>query len=83
MATTTASLICNKFGGIRRINAYFSNELITASDIQNVELFNTGINSGVGIRTAKGHIAINNSIASNFGKIINIFQPVNGEKSRK
>jgi len=76
MATTTASLICNKFGGIRRINAYFSNELITASDIQNVELFNTGINSGVGIRTAKGHIAINNSIDSNFGKIINIFQSI-------
>ncbi|MBR1908562.1 hypothetical protein IJ818_06470, partial [bacterium] len=75
MATKITSLKCNRFGGIRRINAVFSDEIITASDVQNVELFNTGINSGVGIRTSKGHIAICNAIPNN-EKIINIFESV-------
>ncbi len=75
MATKNTSLICNKFGGIRRINATFSSSLITASDIQNVELFNTGINSGVGIRTAKGNISICDLIPSD-ERIINIFESV-------
>ena len=75
MATKITSLKCNRFGGIRRINAVFSDEIITASDVQNVELFNTGINSGVGIRTSKGHIAICNAIPSN-ERIINIFESV-------
>lgn len=67
--------MCNKFGGIRRINATFSNDFISASDMQNVELFNTGINSGVGIGTAKGNIEICNSIP-NDEKVINIFESV-------
>ena len=67
--------MCNRFGGIRRINASFSNEFISASDMQNVELFNTGINSGVGIRTAKGNIEICNSIP-NDEKVINIYESV-------
>lgn len=75
MATKIASLKCNKFGGIRRINASFSSEFISASDLQNVELFNTGINSGVGIRTSKGNVAICNSIPED-ERIINIFQSV-------
>lgn len=75
MATKIASLKCNKFGGIRRINATFSNDFISASDMQNVELFNTGINSGVGIRTAKGHIAICNVIPED-ERIINLFESV-------
>jgi len=75
MATKITSLKCNNFGGIRRINAVFSNDIITASDIQNVELFNTGINSGVGIRTSKGHISVCNSIP-NDEKVINIFESV-------
>ncbi|MBR1620130.1 hypothetical protein IJ674_09590, partial [bacterium] len=75
MATKITSLKCNRFGGIRRINAVFSDEIITASDVQNVELFNTGINSGVGIRTSKGHIAICSAIPNN-EKIINIFESV-------
>ncbi len=75
MTTKIASLMCNKFGGIRRINATFSNEFISASDMQNVELFNTGINSGVGIRTTKGHIAVCNAIPSD-EKIINIFESI-------
>lgn len=75
MATKIASLKCNKFGGIRRINAAFSNDFISASDLQNVELFNTGINSGVGIRTAKGNISICESIPSD-ERIINLFESV-------
>ena len=75
MTTKIASLKCNKFGGIRRINASFSNEFISSSDMQNVELFNTGINSGVGIRTTKGNISICESIP-NDERIINLFESV-------
>jgi len=75
MTTKTTSLMCNKFGGIRRINANFSDSLITASDIQNVELFNTGINSGVGIRTAKGHVKVCTLIPSD-ERVINIFESI-------
>ena len=75
MTTKIASLMCNKFGGIRRINATFSSEFISASDMQNVELFNTGINSGVGIRTAKGYVEVCNEIPSD-EKIINIFESI-------
>ena len=56
--TQITSLICNNFGGIRRKDANFSDEKITCSDCQNVELYFTGVNSGVGIRTAKGNKAI-------------------------
>lgn len=75
MTTKISSLKCNKFGGIRRINATFASELISASDLQNIELFNTGINSGVGIRTAKGNISVCDLIPTN-EKIINIFESV-------
>ncbi|MBR1775940.1 hypothetical protein IJ750_02560 [bacterium] len=75
MATKISSLKCNKFGGIRRINATFASELISASDLQNVELFNTGINSGVGIRTTKGNISVCDLIPST-QRIINIFESV-------
>lgn len=51
-------LICNNFGGIRRKNSMFSQDTITCSDCQNVELFYTKLNSGVGLRTAKGNSAI-------------------------
>ena len=58
MASSTTSLLNSNFGGIRRKNSDFSNEHITCSDCQNVELFFTGLNSGVGIRTAKGNVAV-------------------------
>lgn len=80
MATKISSLKCNKFGGIRRINATFASELISASDLQNVELFNTGINSGVGIRTAKGNISVCDLIPST-QRIINIFESVQNNKT--
>lgn len=52
------SLICNNFGGIRRKESSFSDDKITCSDCQNVELFFTGLNSGVGVRTAKGNLSV-------------------------
>lgn len=72
MTTHKTSLICNRFAGIRRINSQFSSEMISCSDCQNVELYNTGVNSGVGIRTAKG----NQSLYDDFSEgetIINLF----------
>lgn len=56
-STQLTSLICNHFGGIRRKQSSFSDEQITCSDCQNVELFFTGLNSGVGVRVAKGNSA--------------------------
>lgn len=56
--TYTTGLLCNNFGGIRQKNAVFSTEKITAQDLQNVELYHTGTNGGVGIRTAKGNSRI-------------------------
>ena len=49
------SLICNNFSGIHRNTSRYSSSVITASDMQNVELFSTENNSGVGIRTSKGN----------------------------
>ena len=63
MSSTRTQLICHNFGGIRQKNAVFTSELITAQDMQNIELYYTGINNGVGIRTAKGNVSINDSLA--------------------
>ena len=52
----TKRLICNNFSGINRSRANFSDAIITASDMQNVELFSTETNSGTGIRTAAGTV---------------------------
>ncbi len=74
------SLICNNFSGINRTSSVYSSSVITASDMQNVELFSTGVNSGVGIRTSKGNVAVCDSIPQN-ESIINIFESVQkGEK---
>lgn len=73
--STITQLLCNKFGGIRHRNSAFTDELITASDIQNVELYYTGTNGGVGIRTMKGNESVNNSLVGS-EKIINIFQSI-------
>ncbi len=75
MATTLTSLICNRFAGIRRINANFIQDYISCSDCQNVELFDTGINAGVGIRNAKGNVSLYDSFAEG-EKIIGIFESV-------
>ncbi len=69
------SLICNKFSGINRSNSVFSSSVITASDLQNVELFATEVNSGVGIRTSKGNVSVCSLIPSG-ESVINIFESV-------
>src|SRR5574344_1202176 len=76
---SSTSLFCNNFGGINKLSSSFSANKITASDIQNVELFNTGVNSGVGIRTMKGNTLVCNLVPTE-EKIINIFQSVQKTK---
>ncbi|MEI7474690.1 MAG: hypothetical protein WCK67_07910 [bacterium] len=72
----TSQLICNKFGGIRQVNSIFSSAIITASDCQNIELYDTGINGGVGIRTMKGNINISSNLIPSGEKVINIFESI-------
>jgi len=69
------SLFCNKFGGLSKKHATFSSKKISASDMQNVELFDTGIDSGVGIRTMLGNTLVS-SLIPQTEKIVNIFQSV-------
>nr|DAX39333.1 MAG TPA: stabilization protein [Caudoviricetes sp.] len=78
--STVTQLICNKFAGIRRQNAMFNENAITAQDMQNIELYFTGTNGGVGIRTMKGNISINNSLEGS-EKIINIFESTQNEQT--
>ena len=69
------NLICSNFSGINRTSAIYSSSIVTASDIQNVELYSTGVNSGVGIRTSKGNIAVYDNIPAG-EKVVNIFESV-------
>ena len=69
------SLICNNFSGINRTSSVYSSAIVTASDIQNVELYSTGVNSGVGIRTTKGNIAVCEDIPEG-ENVINIFESI-------
>ena len=73
-------LICNNFSGINRTDSVFDGSLITASDIQNVELFSTETNSGVGIRTAPGNTSVS-SIIPNGEVVVNIFESVQNSKT--
>jgi hypothetical protein len=68
-------LLCNKFLGINRVNAVYSPSVITASDMQNVELFQTEVNSGIGIRTMKGNVSVCDDIPLN-ETVINIFESI-------
>lgn len=72
MSSTTTSLINFNFGGIRRKDSCFSQEKITCSDCQNVELYYTKLNSGIGIRTSPGNICIGDFILEE-EQVINIF----------
>lgn len=71
------ALICNRFSGINRSSSVYSSSVITASDIQNVELFATEVNSGVGIRTSKGNVAVCSQIPAD-ERVINIFESIQG-----
>ena len=74
------TLICNNFSGINRSSSVFDSSIITATDIQNVELFSTESNSGVGIRTAKGNISISNLLPEN-EVVVNIFESIQKNKT--
>lgn len=73
------NFICDKFGGIRQKTAQFSENVITCSDMQNVELFYSGINNGVGIRTTKGQQII--KALPTGERIVNLFQSVQNGKN--
>ncbi len=60
--SSITSLTNYNFGGIRRKDSVFSSDKITCSDCQNVELFFTQLNSGVGIRTTSGNTSVCNSL---------------------
>lgn len=80
MASTQTSLINHNFGGIRRKDSMFSEDKITCSDCQNVELYYTELNSAVGIRTSKGNASIGLDIPDG-EKVVGLFETVqNGEK---
>ena len=74
------SLICNNFSGINRTSSMYSSNVVTASDIQNVELYSTEVNSGVGIRTAKGNISVCDLIPED-EDIINLFESIQNGKT--
>lgn len=78
--STCTKIICNNFAGIKRVVSEFSSSQITASDLQNVELFFTGVNSGVGIRTMKGNTSAL-TLGSEEENIINIFQSIQGDST--
>lgn len=68
-------LLCNNFSGLNRNSSIFSSSVITASDIQNVELYATQKNAGIGIRTSKGNVAVCNLIPDD-EEVINIFESI-------
>lgn len=69
------NLICNNFSGINRTTSIYSSAIVTASDMQNVELYTTGVNSGTGIRTSKGNISICDDIPDG-EVVVNIFESI-------
>ena len=75
MASTITSLINYNFGGIRRKNSMFSDDKITCSDCQNVELFYTELNAAVGLRTSKGNTVYVDSIPSD-EEVIGVFETI-------
>ena len=68
-------MICNNFSGINRNLSTFSTSVITATDMQNVELYSTKSNCGVGIRSAKGNVSVCDLIPEG-EEIIDIFESV-------
>ena len=81
MSSNIKKLICNRFAGIRNKTADFSSSVITAKDMQNVELYNTAIGSGIGIRNMKGNVSLVGSTIPSGEKIVNIFESVQGGNS--
>ena len=78
--STITQMLCNKFGGIRERNAVFNEEYVTAQDLQNIELYFTGVNNGIGIRTVRGNISVNDSLVGS-KRIIGLWQSNQAQKS--
>ena len=82
--SSITSFINHNFGGIRRKDSAFAEQKITCSDCQNVELYYTELNSGVGLRTSKGNISVSTyrqdqeliSLIPSDENIIGIFETV-------
>lgn len=75
-----STLICNNFSGINRNSSVFGSQVITAYDLQNVELFATETNSGVGIRTSKGNVAVSGLLPEG-EVVVNIYESVQKSKT--
>lgn len=75
MTTVNDAILTNRFLGIKRIDTSFSSSAITSSDLQNVEMFDTGVNSGIGIRNMKGNEK-DFEFENPNEKVINMFQSV-------
>ena len=73
------NFICDKYGGIRQKTAHFSDNVITCSDMQNVELFYTGVNAGVGIRTVKGQKGLKKLPTGE--RVVNEFESIQNGKN--
>ena len=69
------SLICNNFSGINRSSSVFDTSIVTATDMQNVELYSTETNSGVGIRTMPGNVSVCDLLPED-EVVVNIFESV-------
>ena len=78
--STITQMLCNKFGGIRERNAVFNEEYVTAQDLQNIELYFTGVNNGIGIRTVRGNISVNDSLVGS-KRIIGLWHSTQAQKS--
>ena len=74
------TLICNNFSGINRSSSVFDDSIITAVDLQNVELFSTDVNSGTGMRTTNGNIAVSDLLPEG-EVVVNIFESVQKSKN--
>lgn len=87
--SSVTELINSNFGGIRRSNSSFSSEKITCSDCQNVELYYTNMNSGVGLRTVKGNRSVSSranegvltELLPEHANIVGMFQSIQNGKT--
>ncbi|MCQ2740052.1 MAG: hypothetical protein MJ237_07485 [bacterium] len=75
-----SKLISNNFSGINRTASVFTGSMITATDMQNVELFSTETNCGVGIRTSYGNVAVCEDIPEG-EVVVNIFESIQNAQS--
>lgn len=74
MSSERTQLLCNNFTGIKRKEAIFSSDCISCSDCQNIELYYTNQNNGVGIRTSSGNRPVIDTLLDGSYKIYGMFE---------